>query len=142
MKNVKNITLIHGPVVHALSFVIEKLFCFLYLGGCHHDSNTGKTYFLAGSSYESNPCLRVLNLSKTKLKPLADLNSTKAKNTTVRSSCLSRNSTNFITGSEDGLICVWSNNEESNGGTAEGNQTSNKLKAMKKLKIGKKPYDE
>ena len=77
------------------------------------------------------------------MKPLADLNSTKAKNTTVRSSCLSRNSTNFITGSEDGLICVWSNNEGSNGGTAEGNQTSNKLKAMKKLKIGKKtPYDE
>ena len=79
---------------------------------------------------------------RTKLTPLAYLNSTKAKNTTVSSS-LSGNSTNFITGSEDGLICVWSNNEESNGGTAEGNQTSNKLKSMKKLKIGKKtPYDE
>ena len=81
-------------------------------------------------------------MSKTKLKPFADLNSTKAKNTTVRSSCLSQNGTNFITGSEDGLICVWSNNGESNGGTAEGNQTSNKLKAMKKMKISKKPYNE
>ena len=79
---------------------------------------------------------------QTKLKPLADLNSTKAKNTTVSSSCLSRNSTNFITGSEDGLICVWSHEEQSNGGTADANQTSNKLKSMKQLKIGKKPYNE
>ena len=60
---------------------------------------------------------------RTKLTPLAGLNSTKAKNTTVRSSCLSRNSTNFITGSEDGLIYVWFHKEQSNGGTAEVNQT-------------------
>ena len=109
---------------------------FLLLGGCHHDSNSGKTYFLAGSSYESNPCLRVLNLSKTKLKPMADLSSAKAKNTTIRSSCLAQNGTTFITGSEDGLICLWSNEEQSND-----TETSNKLKAMKKMKIGKKPYD-
>ncbi len=79
---------------------------------------------------------------RTKSKPSVDLNSSKAKNTTVRSSCLSQNGTNFITGSEDGLICVWSNDGESNKVTAEGNQTSNKLKAMKKMKISKKPYDE
>ena len=110
------------------------------LGGCHHDSNTGKTYILSGSSYESNPCLRVLSLSKTKLKPFADLNSAKVKNTTIRSSCLTKNGQNFITGSEDGLICIWSNEEQMNGVTEK--ESSSKLKAMKKLKITKKPYDE
>ena len=110
------------------------------IGGCHHDSNSGKTYFLSGSSYDSNPCLRVLNLSKTKLKPVADLSSAKAKNTTIRSSCLDQNGSRFITGSEDGLICIWSSSDEEQNKNIEENQ--NKLKAMKKLKINKKPYDE
>jgi len=121
------------------SAIKRKVTPWTYIGGCHHDPNSGKTYFLAGSSYESNPCLRVLNLSKTKLKPMADLSSAKAKNTTIRSSCLAQNGTTFISGSEDGLICLWSNEEQSN--ENDDNKTSNKLKAMKKLKISKKPYD-
>ena len=123
-------------VFFVLPHNMNKISCLL--GGCHHDSNSGKTYFLAGSSYEKNPCLRVLNLSKTKLKPMADLSSAKAKNTTIRSSCLAPNGSTFLTGSEDGLICLWSNEDSSN--DKEDIKTSNNLKAMKRLKISKKPY--
>ena len=74
------------------------------------------------------------------MKPVADLSSAKAKNTTIRSSCLDQNGSRFITGSEDGLICIWSSSDEEQNKNIEENQ--NKLKAMKKLKINKKPYDE
>ena len=60
---------------------------------------------------------------RTKLTLMADLNSTKAKNTTVSSSCLSRNSTNFIPWRTIKWGYCWSKSN------------------MKKLKIGKKPYN-
>ena len=96
-----------------------------------------KTYFLAGSSYAKNPCLRVLNLSKAKLKPFGDLNSgPKAINTTVRCSALAQDGATFVTGSEDGLICVWSVSD------GEADEESVKLKASKKAKKAKKPYSK
>ena len=99
-----------------------------------------KTYFLAGSSYTKDPCLRILNLNKAKLKPFGDLSSggTKAINTTVRCSALTQDGATFVTGSEDGLICVWS----AVSGNVDQDEESAKLKAGKKAKKAKKPYSK
>jgi len=59
------------------------------------------------------------------------LSSAKAKNTTIRSSCLDQNGSRFITGSEDGLICIWSSSDEEQNKNIEENQ--NKLKIFQDL---------
>ena len=117
----------------------RKITPWTYIGGCHFDSETKKTYFLAGSSFESNPCLRVLNLKKfEKLKPLADLKSGKIQNSTVRCSVLAKDGATFVTGNENGFLFVWKNEENVVG---EVEKSSQSLKAMKKMKISKKPYE-
>lgn len=114
----------------------RKVTPFTYIGGCHYDSVAEKTYFIAGSSSPSNPCLRILNLSKTKMKPVANLaSSKKAANTMVRSSTLAKDGSTFITGGEDGLICVWSK------GQAKAEAVKEDLKA-KKDKGQKNPYSK
>ncbi len=118
----------------------RKITPWTYIGGCHHDFDLGKTFFLAGSSFASNPCLRVLTLNKNgkKLKPWADLSY--KKNINVRCSALVQNT--FITGSEDGLICAWQPQED---GTAENEDEVTQLKEKVKkssLKSKKKPYEK
>jgi hypothetical protein len=93
---------------------------------------------LAGSSYPDNPCLRLLAVNKTKLKPLANLASKKAKNTTIRSSAVTPEH-NLVTGSEDGLICVWTKGDTimEVDDADEGRKAKSEKKASKK---GRNPY--
>ena len=104
------------------------------ISGCHFDPKAEKAYFLAGSSFPNNPCLRVLNLSKTKLKPVTDLSSKKAKNTVIRSSALAEDGVTFITGSENGLLSIWAKED----GSKDQDETS--LKAKESKKTNKTPY--
>ena len=105
------------------------------ISGCHFDPKAEKAYFLAGSSFPNNPCLRVLNLSKTKLKPVTDLSSKKAKNTVIRSSALAEDGVTFITGSENGLLCIWAKDD---GSKKDQDETS--LKAKDSKTNNKTPY--
>ena len=116
----------------------RKVTPWTYICGIHHDPVNNKTFVLSGSSYEANPCLRVLNLSKTKLKPWADLHdsSSKRKNMLMRSSALFQSQI-FITGSEDGLISIWT---PSSGQVVEENEPM-KEKAKRTNKNDKKPYE-
>ena len=81
--------------------------------------------------------MRLLNLSKTKLKPVANLTSKKASASIVRSTCIAHDGVTFVTGSENGLISIWSpgetNLEEENG---------NSMKSQKKTKSKKTPYSK
>ena len=114
----------------------RKITPWTYICGVHHDQETNKTFVLSGSSYAANPCLRVLNLSKTKLKPFADLHSSSKKptrNMIMRSSAMFQSQT-FITGSEDGLISIWSPGEQE-----VDKEEVNKEKAISRSN-DKKPY--
>lgn len=116
----------------------RKITPWTYVAGCHYDAKAEKTYFLAGSSCSSNPCLRILSLSsKNKLKPFSDLHSKSATNTLIRCTAMASDGTSFITGSEDGLICVWSRQ-----GDESEKMESLHLKAKKKDKKDKKPYSK
>lgn len=125
----------------------RKITPWTYVGGCHYDPILDKTYFISGSSFSDNPCTRVLTLnSKSKLKAFADLpSSKKAKNTLVRCSDIVNagdGGTIFVTGSEDGNVCIWSPSSKDD---AEEKLTSDgaQLKAKsKQKKAGKKPYED
>ena len=113
----------------------RKITPWTYVCGVHHDQEANKTFVLSGSSYAANPCLRVLNISKTKLKPFADLHSLSkkpARNMIMRSSAMFQSQI-FITGSEDGLISIW----------APGKQNLNEEEVEKEKtskSSNKKPY--
>merc|ERR1711879_1070616 len=95
---------------------------------------------LTGSSCSSNPCGRLLNLSKTKLKPVADLSSNKVKNTTIRASCLTKEGT-LVTGSEEGYLCAW--NQNNTNSTTDDVVVGENFKSTKMItngKTSKKPY--
>ena len=93
---------------------------------------------LSGSSFPTNPCLRLLNLSKTKLKPVANLTSKKASTSIVRSTCIAHDGVTFVTGSENGLISIWSPGESNDLDEANGNS----MKSQKKTKSKKTPYSK
>ena len=115
----------------------RKMTSWTYVSGIHFDAESEKTFVLAGSSCTSNPCSRLLNLSKTKLKPVADFNSNKVKNTTIRASCLTKGGT-LVTGSEEGYLCAWNQNDTSATDVTVGENF--KSKKMINGKASKKPY--
>lgn len=126
----------------------RKITPWTYVGGCHYDPILDKTYFLSGSSFSANPCTRVLTLnSKNKLKAFADLpSSKKAKNTLVRCSDIVNASNNdgrtiFVTGSEDGNVCIWSSQEGDDAEKMASDGAQLKAKSKQK-KTGKKPYED
>jgi len=118
----------------------RKITSWTYVSGIHFDAESEKTFILAGSSCSSNPCGRLLNLSKTKLKPVADLSSNKVKNTTIRASCLTKEGT-LVTGSEEGYLCAW--NQNNTNSTTDDVVVGENFKSTKMItngKTSKKPY--
>ena len=69
----------------------------------------GGLQILAGSSCSARPCLRLLQVKKTKLRPLSDFSSSRsiARPALTRCSILDESLGILYSGGEDGVLCKW-----------------------------------
>jgi WD40 repeat protein len=100
----------------------------------------GELLFLAGSSDEKRPCLRMAAVNKkaSRMKSSADLARPRAKAGVTRCAAFDAVSGELVTGGEDGIVCLWK--PGASGKEEEGHQEKVGGKAKKKGKKGKNPY--
>ncbi len=113
-----------------------------YLASSHFSAKSKKLFVLAGSSYTKSPCLRLLSVNKKKhLKPMSNLPlMNKAHKGKVRCSTMIDKESDeavFVTGAEDGLVCLWKPGSGSS--LTADSKSEHKAKTEKKRK-SKAPY--
>lgn len=109
---------------------------YTYLVSMHTNKDQGLTV-VAGSSFSGGPCLRLATIKNKKIKPLANLQDKKVRSLLVRSSAKIGDGSSFVTGAEDGVVCVWTQGAKQE---ADNDVTGKQTKEKSTKKKRDKPY--